>query len=119
MRRDGIEPALPPNHAEYLTDWLFEIGPVVPAGMGTARIGWSDIAAWSQLSGIEPQPWEAKILRSLSGDYLAMSQDAKDTGCPAPYETAASIAVNRAAIAVRGREAAEARARAREARQNP
>ena len=85
--------------AEYIADWLFEIGPVVPAGMGKARIGWQDIAAWSALSGVEPEPWEAKLLRSLSGAYLAMSLDAEDPQCPAPYQDEASIARNRRAVA--------------------
>ena len=99
MKRDGIAPALPQIETEYIADWLFEIGPVVPAGMGKARIGWQDIAAWSALSGVEPEPWEAKLLRSLSGAYLAMSLDAEDPQCPAPYQDEASIARNRRAVA--------------------
>lgn len=85
MQAEGITPDLPDNPAPYLTTWLMEIGPVVAAGMGVGPIGWRDIAAWQDVTGIELTPWEATLLRRLSGDFAVMSREAESMDCPAPY----------------------------------
>lgn len=97
MRADNLTPDLPDNPAPYLIEWLFEIGPVVPAGMGMASIGWRDLAAWQDVTGIELDPWEARLLRRLSAEYHVQAQKAEKPDCPAPY-TAASIELNRDAV---------------------
>lgn len=109
LKAQGIEPSLPFNPLPYITDWLFEIGPTVPAGMGMARLGWPDLLAWQSISGIELSPWEATTLRGLSSDYLNMSLDAKVMECPAPYLDAAAIARNRQAISQQMKQRAAAR----------
>lgn len=85
FKAQKIEPALPENPASYLTDWLFDIGPTVPAGMSSAAIGYQDIAAFQSITGVEMMPWEAKLLRRLSGDFLAQLDRSKKPDCPAPY----------------------------------
>lgn len=76
---------LPPNPAPYLTDWWQEIGPVSGGGMGEAPIGWQDIAAWERLTGIELEPWEARVIRRMSGAWLNERESARKPGCPPPY----------------------------------
>ncbi len=70
---------------EYLIAYLFEFGPTTPAGMGSAPIGAIEIAAWQDLLGIEFQPWEARLLRRLSNEYLAESHAATKRDCPPPF----------------------------------
>lgn len=78
-------PLLPPNPAPYLTDWLFEIGPTQANGMGEGRIGWREIEAWEGRMGIELMPWEAKLLRRLSGEYADERYEAKKPDRIAPF----------------------------------
>lgn len=85
MLDEGKSPIFPDNPASYLSDWLFDIGPSVAGGMGEAPIGYRDMQAWSEITGVELLPWEARILRRLSGAYLAQKNDARKADCPAPY----------------------------------
>lgn len=85
MRADGVEPSLPEAPAQYLIEYLFEVGPTVSAGMGPSIIGWRDLQAWQDLVGIDLLPWEARIIRRLSADYLSQSLKAEKPDCPAPY----------------------------------
>lgn len=85
IREAGDElPPLPHNPAPYLTDWLFEIGPV----SGDDLIGWRDFVAWQAITGVEMLPLEAKILRRLSGEYAAERYAAKAHDRPMPYNMA-------------------------------
>lgn len=100
IRQRGDVPAVPRNPAAYLTDWLFDIGPSVAAGMGEAAISYQDLAAWQTISGIELLPWEARTLRRLSIEYIGERQLAEDLARPAPYSGEADeIAAKRNLIA--------------------
>jgi hypothetical protein len=68
----------------YLVGYLFEIGPVVPAGMGNGPISFSEIDAWSGITGRVLSPWEARILRELSIVYLNQQFLSEKPDCPAP-----------------------------------
>jgi hypothetical protein len=84
MRDAGQAVAMPPLDAKYLADWWLEIG---PAGAGgESPIGWSDLAAWQGLTGIELDPWEARTLRRMSQSYLAEGARARQPGCPPPWQ---------------------------------
>ena len=74
--------------AAYLIGYLFEVGPVMSAGMGPGPITHTEILAWSDLTGVELQPWEVRYLRRLSFDYLSMSHVAEKADCPAPWGAA-------------------------------
>lgn len=90
MERKGIfEPDMPPCDTPWLVDTLFEIGPTVPAGMGEAPIAHTDLAAWQANTGIELQPWQARLLRLLSQQYLNESHKARARDCPPPWGDAA------------------------------
>lgn len=53
--------------------------------MGEGPVGYLEMAAWQSISGVELMPWEATILRRLSGEYAAMRHKAEEQSCPAPY----------------------------------
>lgn len=100
MKDDGISPVFPDNPAEYLTTWLFEIGPAVPAGMGESAIDWPHLKAWQETMGVELLPWEARILRRLSGDFVAQRAKSRKPDCPAPYTGDADrVKLNRGIVA--------------------
>lgn len=88
---------LPPNPLRYLTDWLFEIGPSVPVGMGEAPVGWTDMAAWQRLTGVELAPWEAKAIRAMSTAFIAQRNESRKPTCPAPYTS--DVAMQRDKVA--------------------
>lgn len=93
MRRefkdDDYHPEMPPlDGAAFLLSYLFELGPTQAAGMGAAPISHQEIAAWQELTGIVLQPWQARFLRRLSGEYVAESHKAEKRECPAPWRAA-------------------------------
>lgn len=89
---------LPPNPAPYLSDWLMELGPTAPGAMTQTAVSWRDIAAWQELTGVALLPWEAVLLRELSGAFASELHRAEDPACPAPWSERASIEDNRAAV---------------------
>jgi len=74
--------------AAYLLDFLWEIGPTLLAGMGTGPITFGEIRAWTELTGVELDPWEVRFLRRLSHEYLSESHNATKRGAPAPWRAA-------------------------------
>lgn len=99
MRKKGIKPAIPENPAPYLTDWLFELGPGVSTGNGLVEIGWDTLSDWQHSVGIELLPWEAKLLKSLSRDYVSQWYDSRKPDCPAPFLGKRQIEANRDRVA--------------------
>jgi hypothetical protein len=75
----------------YLVDFLFDIGPVMSYGNGFAEITHMEVAAWQRLSGIELQPWESRMLRMLSLQYLNELLLAVDHQRRMPWEHAPDI----------------------------
>jgi hypothetical protein len=74
----------PPNPAEYLTDWFREIGPTIASPMGEVAIGWSDMVAWQELTGIELDAWEARTIRRMSRAFIDQRHEAKKPDCVEP-----------------------------------
>jgi len=75
-----IDPAL-----TYLIGWLMEAGPMSAAGIGPVPLTWLDLDAWQRCTGVRVQPWEARLLRRLSGDYLDELNNAEAHDAPAPW----------------------------------
>ncbi|MEH3087726.1 MAG: hypothetical protein PGN26_14600 [Xylophilus ampelinus] len=81
-----MTPQLPQIDAgQYLVDWLFELGPTMPAGMGSGALTFQEIAGWQLAMGLELQAWEVRALRQLSQAYLGESQEATKPTRPPPY----------------------------------
>ena len=98
MKRDSINPEMPPSPAPHIIDRLIEIGLSEPAGMGAAPLSWQTIAAWQHDTCVRLAPWEARLLRRLSNDYLAESRRAEDETCPPPWGAPVSEAAIQAEL---------------------
>ncbi|MCR4297509.1 MAG: hypothetical protein NUV75_01965 [Gallionella sp.] len=85
MKDETYHPDMPPCDAEYLLAYLWDCGPAVSAGMGDVPLRSEHLIAWQEETGIPLQPWEAKMLRSLSREYLAQAQKSEKPDCPPPY----------------------------------
>lgn len=85
MKKDGIPIQMPPNPAPHITDRLVEIGLTEAAGMGAAPLSWASIHAWQVMTGAPLDPWEARLIRKLSIEYLAEGRRAENENCPPPW----------------------------------
>lgn len=85
LEQRGAAPEFPHVRLPYLIGYLFEVGPVLAAGMGTAPISHVEIAAWQANVGLALDPWEASFLRRLSVAYAVQQGASEAHDCPAPY----------------------------------
>jgi hypothetical protein len=101
-RKDqDYEPDMPPAEGVgYLLGYLWEVGPTMAAGMGAGPVTHTELRAWQANTGIELAPWEARILRRLSHDYLAESHAAEKPDRAAPWQ-AIEVVIDHAAVAER------------------
>lgn len=87
-RLGEMQPEFPPVQFNYLQKWLEDLGWCESDGMGARGISWPALAAWSQLSGNDVDPWEAECLHAASTNYAAYWAQAKDPMCPCPWDGA-------------------------------
>ena len=86
---DDYEPEMPPlDRAAYLVRYLFEIGPVQAAGMGSAPVSHGEIESWMHLTRVQLQPWEARLIRRLSLAFVNESGKAQRRDCASPWQAA-------------------------------
>lgn len=85
MKRRGIVPRMPPNPAPHIINRLVEIGLTEAAGMWAGPLSWLSINEWQRATGINLPPWEARLIRSLSVEYLAEGRRAESENCPPPW----------------------------------
>lgn len=88
LKDAGAQPELPEVSAGYLLDYLMEIGPAASGGMGPVPVTHGEIRSWQENTGIELSPWEARLLRSLSREYVSELVEAGDPKRKAPYDAA-------------------------------
>ena len=95
---DDYLPDLPGvDGADYLLAYLWDVGPTLVAGMGIGPITHEEMRAWQSNTGVWLQPWEARILRKLSMDYIVQMRDAEKADCPPPWSAAARV-VDRSSV---------------------
>jgi hypothetical protein len=88
MREEaGGEPDLPPIDQEimYLVGALFDAGPVSAGGMAIAPLTWTEIDAWQRCVGACFAPWEARLIRVLSAEYVNEYNAAAAHDAPMPW----------------------------------
>lgn len=85
LKAQGAKLVLPPNPAPHLIGWLVELGISEAAGMGMVPLSWREIRAWQEATGITLSPWEARLLRTLSAEYLAEGRRAESETAPPPW----------------------------------
>lgn len=76
---------MPDNPEPIIIERLMEIGPVEADSMGTKPITWGSITEYAVRMGIDIPPWQSKLLRRLSTEYLAQTRAAEERHCPAPW----------------------------------
>ena len=84
----GGEPDLPeldPSLA-HVVAYLFDAGPTSAAGQYGSALSWADLQAWQAAAGIYLPPWQLRLLRRLSGEYLSESFIAEAWDAPPPWE---------------------------------
>jgi hypothetical protein len=74
-----------PAAAVYLVDALIEAGPTTAAGMGEIPLTWADLMAYQSGAGQDFAPWELRLIRRLSCEYLRESIRAKAPDARAPW----------------------------------
>ncbi|WP_332859365.1 hypothetical protein [Janthinobacterium svalbardensis] len=105
IERDGGEIEMPPfDEGEYLIAYLYELGPTVAADMGAGPVTFAEMAAWQAARGFELEPWEARLLRRLSVDYLAESHRATQRDCRPPWGGSVAVRVSHDRAAARALE---------------
>lgn len=85
MKKDGIPIRMPPNPLPHFVAWFVEIGISESKGMGASPLSWREINEWQRATGVELSPWEAKLIRRLSTEYLAEGRKAESENHPAPW----------------------------------
>lgn len=84
VKDDGRAPHYPTiEYAEYLLNYLFEVGPILSDGMGSSKLTNTELRHWQDNIGLRLYPWEARFIVRLSGDYLAETHRATEYGCKA------------------------------------
>ena len=82
----GVTPSYPPiSGCDYLISYLFEVGPTMAGSMGNAPLSHSEIRAWQDNTDTDLTPWEARLLRRLSREYMGASSEAESPSCPPPW----------------------------------
>lgn len=85
LKKDGVEPQMPPNPAPHIVARLIDIGITETTGMGPAPLSWGELSEWQRNTGVPLAPWEARLLRQLSLAYIAEGRRAESENCPPPW----------------------------------
>lgn len=77
-RRTFREPR-PPRGLVYLWRWAVDvINGCSSDGMGPRRITWSDLHAWSIMTGSDPAVWEIDAMFRISDAHVEVSRRRED-----------------------------------------
>nr|WP_277923477.1 hypothetical protein [Sphingomonas sp. TREG-RG-20F-R18-01] len=85
MKKDKLPVVMPPAPAYHLVEYLIEMGMSEAAGMGMVPLSWREINAWCDRTRVDLAPWEARLIRRLSTEYLAESRRAESENAPPPW----------------------------------
>lgn len=81
QRRVDAPPPTIPKFAAYLWVWFCELsGARTSNGYGANPITFPDIAAWSQVMGLRPTPWEVSVIRRMDIAVLSVLNKASGSG---------------------------------------
>lgn len=69
----------------HLVDFLWQVGPAMPGGVGPVPITFSELQAWQQQTGCALGSWEVRTLRRMSVAYVAQAEDSRRRDCPPPW----------------------------------
>jgi hypothetical protein len=63
-----------------MVQWMLDAGPTEPGSGAAAALSWRALNAWTIGTGIPLEPWQGRLLRRLSSDWLAQSDKARKPG---------------------------------------
>jgi hypothetical protein len=86
MKAKKIPIQMPPSPAYHLVEHFIEMGMSEAAGMGMVPLSWREINAWCDRTRVDLAPWEARLIRKLSTEYLAESRRAESENAPPPWQ---------------------------------
>jgi len=73
------------QNAEYIIEYLFEVGPSMSNGMGLCPISYTEIKAWMDATKTECSPWDVNMIRHLSRVFISQHHESEKENCPAPF----------------------------------
>lgn len=81
---DGLITRCPPlGDLNYLSHCLEEMGRCQSSGLGISKISWSDVMAYSEMTGAAK--WECELLHQMSRMFVDARSIFSDTECEPPY----------------------------------
>lgn len=84
--RETWMPELPPvDGGVHVLAVLLEVGPTMAAGMGEGPVTHEELRAWQANTGVVLTPWEVRVVRRLSQEYLTQSHQAVRRDAPPPW----------------------------------
>lgn len=102
LERKEIDPEMPDiSAAPHLARFLFQIGPTMPAGMGSGPVTHQEIESWMRTTRTNLYPWEVRLMRELSMAYVSQASKSDTFDAEPPY---GSDVANRLMKAARVRE---------------
>ena len=60
---------------EYIWTWFMDLHETRGGGFGPGPVTWTELVNWSDLTGIRPTPWEARMIRLLDRAYQQYSAE--------------------------------------------
>ena len=76
---------MPDVEAPHVLRYLFEVGPAMPGMNGPVPVTHQEIEAWRVLTSTTLSPWESRVIRRLSQEYVSEMHKAEKPDCPAPW----------------------------------
>lgn len=67
-----IGPELP-DECTHWWEWWSELNSCRQCGMSANPISWSDIYSWSQLTKTTIDKWDAKAIRAIDAEFMAVA----------------------------------------------
>ncbi|HLP30991.1 MAG TPA: hypothetical protein VK150_06490 [Geothrix sp.] len=72
-------PEMPPG-ALHVWEWFQDLQRGRTSnGFGLSTFSWSDLQAFFSLTGIDPRPWEVRLIRTFDHAYLAANATEENT----------------------------------------
>ena len=69
----------------HIFEHLIDAGIFTDGISGPISLTHIELFAWQANNGVYLQPWEVKLIRALSQDYISSSRAAKEASCPPPW----------------------------------
>lgn len=83
----GYVPMPEVEDAAHFVEYLFDVGPT----LGEDAITWGEMDSWSRRTGLDLEPWQYRLLVSLSRAYLVQMHESRQRHAIAPWPKARNM----------------------------